>query len=140
MVREYEIQMSISEGVARVLRSEVSGGMDALRKGRAKAVRFEIVHESKTKVEVFVDKVVTTAKDSNDPAIEQAAEAEIGEERARNIEPGHCAGCGRLFVQDGKSHKPMLALYRVQPYIFTVADMSQRRIPSSDLPVAMSSI
>lgn len=43
MVREYEIQHSISEGVARVLRGEVSTGMDTLRAGRKRGVKFEVI-------------------------------------------------------------------------------------------------
>ncbi|PVI03285.1 hypothetical protein DM02DRAFT_521079 [Periconia macrospinosa] len=43
MVREYEIQHSISEGVARVLRGEVATGMDTLRAGRKRGVKFEVI-------------------------------------------------------------------------------------------------
>jgi hypothetical protein len=43
MVREYEIQHSISEGVARVLRGEVSAGMDTLRAGQKRGVKFEVI-------------------------------------------------------------------------------------------------
>ncbi|KAF2261011.1 vacuolar assembly protein-like protein [Lojkania enalia] len=43
MVREYEIQYSISEGVAKVLRGEVSAGMDTLRAGQKRGVKFEVV-------------------------------------------------------------------------------------------------
>ncbi|KAF2752252.1 vacuolar assembly protein-like protein [Sporormia fimetaria CBS 119925] len=43
MVREYEIQHSISEGVARVLRGEVAKGMDTLRAGQKRGVKFEVV-------------------------------------------------------------------------------------------------
>ncbi|CAI6339022.1 unnamed protein product [Periconia digitata] len=43
MVREYEIQHSISEGVARVLRGEVAAGMDTLRAGRRRGVKFEVI-------------------------------------------------------------------------------------------------
>jgi vacuolar protein sorting-associated protein 41 len=53
MVREYEIQHSISEGVAKVLRGEVSVGMDTLRAGQKRGVKFEIIpcdDESETTV------------------------------------------------------------------------------------------
>ena len=43
MVREYEIQHSISEGVARVLRGEVAAGMDTLRAGQKRGVKFEVI-------------------------------------------------------------------------------------------------
>jgi hypothetical protein len=43
MVREYEIQHSISEGVAKVLRGEVAAGMDTLRAGQKRGVKFEVL-------------------------------------------------------------------------------------------------
>ncbi|KAJ4348359.1 Vacuolar protein sorting-associated protein 41 [Didymosphaeria variabile] len=43
MVREYEIQYSISEGVAKVLRGEVATGMDVLRAGQKRGVKFEVI-------------------------------------------------------------------------------------------------
>lgn len=43
MVREYEIQYSISEGVAKVLRGEVATGMDTLRAGQKRGVKFEVI-------------------------------------------------------------------------------------------------
>jgi hypothetical protein len=43
MVREYEIQHSISEGVAKVLRGEVAMGMDTLRAGQKRGVKFEVI-------------------------------------------------------------------------------------------------
>ncbi|KAK5188242.1 Vacuolar protein sorting-associated protein 41, partial [Cryomyces antarcticus] len=53
MIREYEIQFSISEGVARVLRGEVAMGMDTLRAGQKKGVKFEVVHDRDGDVEVY---------------------------------------------------------------------------------------
>jgi hypothetical protein len=102
MVREYEIQASISEGVARVLRGEVSGGMDALRKGRAKAVKFEVVHEpNTTEVEIFVEPVKVEAEPTAMP-VEEVEDVRQPEE----IKPGHCAGCKKIFVEDGTSQLP----------------------------------
>ena len=43
MVREYEIQHSISEGVAKVLRGEVAAGMDTLRAGQKRGVKFQVM-------------------------------------------------------------------------------------------------
>ena len=42
LMREFEIQGSISEGVARVLRGEVAKGLEALRKGRAVGIRLNV--------------------------------------------------------------------------------------------------
>ena len=54
MMREYDVQVDISEGVARVLRGEVTAGMEILRAGRAKGVKFEVVHESQSEIELAV--------------------------------------------------------------------------------------
>ena len=42
MLREYELQDSISAGAARVLRSEVAAGMAGLHTGRKRGVRFDV--------------------------------------------------------------------------------------------------
>jgi hypothetical protein len=98
MVREYEIQASISEGVARVLRGEVSGGMDTLRKGRAKAVKFEVVHEpDNTGMEISVEPVKIEAEPKALPMEEEEVQPPEDEK------PGHCAGCRKIFAEDGKS-------------------------------------
>lgn len=117
MVREYEIQFSISEGVARVLRGEVAVGMDTLRAGQKRAVKFEVLpcHDEKNgtgnvyidiettdvdpaaaaKAAGTVDKAMpvsstTTPITGLDPA---PAEAPQGE-----APPGHCTGCHCPFT------------------------------------------
>src|SRR2546423_10232564 len=42
MIREYDLQDSISTGVAKVLQGEVAVGMEKLRKGRRKGIKFDI--------------------------------------------------------------------------------------------------
>jgi vacuolar protein sorting-associated protein 41 len=46
MIKEYEIQFSISEGVAKVFRGEVAIGMDELRAGQKRGVKFDIEEEN----------------------------------------------------------------------------------------------
>lgn len=85
MVKEYEIQHSISDGVAKVLRGEVATGMDALRAGQKKAVKFDVAASDKSgKVRIQVEDV------------DEESESESGE-----IKPGHCAGCRDGFAEDG---------------------------------------
>jgi hypothetical protein len=122
MVREYEIQHSISEGVARVLRGEVAAGMDTLRAGQKRGVKFEVIpcdnetpgHEkhrhAKGKIDVEpkgVDpataakatakadnKTTAVSSTTNAPNLDPApAEAPEGE-----APPGHCVGCHRPFT------------------------------------------
>lgn len=95
MVREYEIQGSISEGVARVLRSEVAKGMESLRSGRARALKFEIVPESETAV------AEQEHAQKSKPA--EATATEVKAEYDGIAKPGHCVHCGQAFEKNGKS-------------------------------------
>lgn len=118
MVREYEIQHSISEGVARVLRGEVAAGMDTLRAGQKKGVKFEVEicddsprhKKHKHGVDVIIKGIeparaarATAAADDKTTAVTSttnaahvdppAPEAPEGE-----APPGHCTGCHRPFT------------------------------------------
>ncbi|MCJ1477083.1 Vacuolar protein sorting-associated protein 41 [Lambiella insularis] len=104
MIREYELQDSISEGVARVLRGEVAMGMNTLRTGQKKGVRFEVVHQARP-TSRHGDKGQLKAK-----------------ERPKDVKPGHCSGCGDAFYEDDKQtllgfacghifHLPCLLIY-----------------------------
>jgi hypothetical protein len=111
-IREFEIQMSISEGVARVLRGEVTSGMDILRAGRKKGVSFEVIHETAQDVELEVKDVpftaisekaggggidvetISTPKTTKRPTSSAAARSPIP--------PGHCSACADSFHLDEK--------------------------------------
>ncbi|KAL5113611.1 Vacuolar protein sorting-associated protein 41 [Pleosporales sp. CAS-2024a] len=118
MVREYEIQNSISEGVARVLRGEVAAGMDTLRAGQKRGVKFEVEvcddrprhkkHEQGIDImakgveparaaratAMADDKTTAMTSTSNaahiDPPAPEAPEGEAP--------PGHCTGCHGPFA------------------------------------------
>lgn len=122
MVREYEIQYSISEGVARVLRGEVAAGMDTLRSGQKRGVKFEVIpsggqshrqktkhHHAKGQIDIetkgidpataakFIAKAdkTQTAVSSTTNALDPSptpAQAPEGD-----APPGHCVGCHRPF-------------------------------------------
>ena len=83
MIREHEIQFSISQGVARVLRGEVAAAMDTLRTGQKRAVKFEVA-----KLPAVPDGG-HGRKDGADPG------------------PGRCVGCGRPFLEDGMFALPL---------------------------------
>ncbi|KAI5237491.1 WD domain-containing protein [Aureobasidium subglaciale] len=92
MIREYEIQHSISDGVAKVLRGEVTSGMDVLRAGQKKAVKFEVTHEKADDVEVHVDAV---------PIINGNGVDDISANHGPK--PGYCVGCKDMFHQDAEA-------------------------------------
>ena len=98
MMREYDIQYSISEGVARVLRGEVSMGMEVLRAGRGKGVRFEVVREGRRDVEVKVVGPPTKTEDGTEVVVPKT---KAEKHDAKGVKPGHCVGCGEIFSEDG---------------------------------------
>ena len=75
VLREYAVQWSVAEGVARVLRAEVHGRMDELKKRSRRGVKFEVGIEQ---------------------AMPGAFEPETGSRGAV------CAGCHRHFGFHGK--------------------------------------
>lgn len=95
MIREYEIQYSISDGVAKVLRGEVATGMDALRAGQKKAIKFEVDHEEPGELEISVDPLFDAKRRAT---ADETISAE-GDDR----KPGHCVGCKDAFGEDGTS-------------------------------------
>lgn len=126
MVREYEIQASISDGVAKVLRSEVAAGMHALRKGRGRAVKFEVmhIHEQEEKgVEVSVKVVKPPEEEQINAAVPLSEDVEAEHEHDDEIKPGHCAGCRKLFVEDG------MYPFRKFPDHHSYADMQTEKQP-----------
>lgn len=80
MIKEYELQHSISEGVARVLKGEVGVAQNTLRSGQRKGVKFDVVHKP-------ADHVDITASDAP-PASPQ-----------QKHQPGHCVGCQEPFSE-----------------------------------------
>ncbi|KAK3949432.1 hypothetical protein QBC32DRAFT_372763 [Pseudoneurospora amorphoporcata] len=84
IMKEYEIQYSISEGVSRVLRSEVAAAMNTLRNGQRKGVKFEVgVKAGGDHVDVQPTDIPTQQPPK--PA-------------AKKYQPGHCAQCLSPFT------------------------------------------
>lgn len=97
MMRGYEIQYSISEGVARVLRGEVAAAMLERGRGMRRGIRFDIDHKNsrpKSRGAEHVDGEVAGAGESK---------KEAKQHHPTRIKPGHCAGCGKPFLEDGIS-------------------------------------
>jgi hypothetical protein len=67
ILKEYGVQWSICDGVAKVLRSEVARGMEELRKGQRRGVKFEVAIERElhlsTEVEGPATEVGGTVRD-----------------------------------------------------------------------------
>jgi len=69
IMKEHEIQYSISSGVARVLRSEVAAAQNLLRGGQRKGVKFEVAVHTPHHVDVQAKDVATTASASASAAV-----------------------------------------------------------------------
>ena len=93
MIKEYEIQHSISYGVARVLRGEVVLAQNALRSGQRKGVKFDVVHKDVGHVDVAP---------SDPPTITEgisAAGANKVLSGQKSAIPGHCVACQQPFSE-----------------------------------------
>ena len=93
MIKEYEIQHSISYGVAKVLRGEVAMAQNTLRSGQRKGVKFDVVHKPKDHVDIAVSDVPTNTEDT---APKETAK-EFSEQTHKQLEAGHCVGCHEPF-------------------------------------------
>ncbi|KAF5010702.1 hypothetical protein FDECE_3162 [Fusarium decemcellulare] len=94
MMKEHEIQYSISSGVARVLRSEVAAAQNDLRAGQRKGIKFEVVVQDAEHVDVEVKDVPT---DPENP--EQSKTHPSTDHDHRVPKPGHCAKCHEPFTE-----------------------------------------
>ncbi|KAI0150842.1 hypothetical protein GGR57DRAFT_471699 [Xylariaceae sp. FL1272] len=120
IMKEHEIQYSISSGVARVLRSEVAAAQNQLRGGQRKGVKFDIVVHSRHHVDIeakdipnppVVELSSPTATPRTDgsgtpataPAKPSSARGakdnQQPEHDHREAQPGHCAKCHEPFSE-----------------------------------------
>lgn len=75
ILKEYELQYSISEGVARIFRGEVALGLENARVRRKKAVKFDMGRSS----------------------LDKDSEASV----EPLVDSKHCVGCKKVFMEDG---------------------------------------
>ncbi|KIX06877.1 uncharacterized protein Z518_04853 [Rhinocladiella mackenziei CBS 650.93] len=90
MIREHDLQDSISSGVATVLSGEVAVGMETLRRGRRKGIKFDVLEATPRPKKPAVHDV----DGQQEHATEQQAEG------GNDAQPGHCASCHKAFHQD----------------------------------------
>lgn len=78
ILKEYELQYSISEGVARIFRGEVALGLERARMRRKKAIRFDVGRSAPP---------------------EKGGETNV----VLSADSGRCAGCNKILMEDGRS-------------------------------------
>ncbi|TDZ15273.1 Vacuolar protein sorting-associated protein 41-like protein [Colletotrichum orbiculare MAFF 240422] len=101
IMKEHEIQHSISSGVAKVLRSEVAAAQSELRSGQRKGIKFEVVVQSKEHVDVQVKDVAhpPVKAEEIEESFLQAKKTEQPGHTHQPPEPGHCAQCHESFTE-----------------------------------------
>ena len=101
IIRESDIQYSISEGVAKALKSEVSSSMDMLRAAREKGLKFEITYECQADADLTVVGSPTQVDGGN---FKHADISTITDEfeHEEELQSGHCVGCWEVFHEDDK--------------------------------------
>lgn len=93
MIRESDLQDSISSGVAQVLASEVAIAMQTLRQGRRKGIKFDAPPPKKPK------KDLSSSSDSQ-PQLDPATD---DDKTHHLLLPGRCASCHRPFSPAGET-------------------------------------
>lgn len=120
IMKEHEIQYSISSGVARVLRSEVVAAQRQLRNGQRKGIKFDVVFRSSDHVDIEVKDVpkapalellpstgtpLTNGSGTPTDSVAKTAASPITKtdhqlgHNHREAEPGHCAKCHDPFSE-----------------------------------------
>lgn len=117
IMKEHEIQYSISSGVARVLRSEVAAAQNLLRNGQRKGIKFEVVVRAEDHTDVGVGPF--PAVGPNGDGVRQGGEVGDGgvvidavnggvdspeQQKSKGAapkkwRPGHCAQCFEPFME-----------------------------------------
>ncbi|KAL7619396.1 Vacuolar protein sorting-associated protein 41 [Parahypoxylon ruwenzoriense] len=120
IMKEHEIQYSISSGVARVLRSEVAAAQSQLRNGQRRGIKFEVLVQAQDHVGAEVKEApgILAVKSSSPtatpgtdgtgtpsevqdiaPPTDNFASKQQPEHDHREWKPGHCARCHEKFTE-----------------------------------------
>ncbi|KAI2631156.1 hypothetical protein GGS21DRAFT_523532 [Xylaria nigripes] len=119
ILKEHEIQYSISSGVARVLRSEVIAAQSQLRNGQRKGIKFGVVVQSSDQLDIdskdaskasAAEASVLTSKLTNGTDSPKEIMSKTNISRATKIDkpfnngqngggPGHCASCQQPLTE-----------------------------------------
>jgi hypothetical protein len=94
LIREHDLQTSISQGAARVMQSEVALGMDTLRKGQRRGIKFNISHDEGVDG-VQLSNIAQTNGQGDDKSVSS------GSTRRAGPGQGRCGGCNAPFQPNG---------------------------------------
>lgn len=94
LIREHDLQTSISQGAARVMQSEVALGMDTLRKGQRRGIKFNISHDETADGATLPNMALTNGQ-GDDKSVSS------GSTRRASPGQGRCGGCNAPFQANG---------------------------------------
>ncbi|KJZ77621.1 hypothetical protein HIM_02798 [Hirsutella minnesotensis 3608] len=92
MMKEHELQHSISSGAVRVLRSELATAQNELRAGQRRGIKFEVVLHSASEAKPNPNKVTSGAEVIS-------VDVREDEQQRRKPQPGRCASCDEIFTE-----------------------------------------
>ncbi|OAA45383.1 Tetratricopeptide-like helical [Metarhizium rileyi] len=95
MMKEYELQHSISSGVAKVLRSELAAAQNELRLGQQKGIKFEVVQPGGDKP----PKVSGKGQAGTDEDVGNESVHPTLQHNHTASQPGRCASCHGTFTE-----------------------------------------
>ena len=95
LIREHDLQTSISQGAARVMQSEVALGMDTLRKGQRRGIKFNISGSD------ALDDVKPPNIVQPNVAAQDDMSVSSGSDKRARPGPGRCGGCNARFQPNG---------------------------------------
>lgn len=93
LLRDHDVQATISQGAAKVLQSEVAIGMDALRRGQRRGIKFDVCALPDTASPAAEEAKEKNGQNADDEGLEQG--------RTRKVTPGLCGGCLKPFNENG---------------------------------------
>ncbi|KAK4941585.1 Vacuolar protein sorting-associated protein 41 [Elasticomyces elasticus] len=92
LIREHDLQASISQGAARVMQSEVALGMDSLRKGQCRGIKFDVQEHTEQDLNL-----TPTTKTQGQGQVSEKS----GANRLATPGQGRCGGCNAAFHANG---------------------------------------
>ncbi|RAH48000.1 CLH domain-containing protein [Aspergillus brunneoviolaceus CBS 621.78] len=155
MIREHDLQASISQGAAKVLQSEVAVGMDTLRRGQRRGIKFNIIEEEGSKRPITAGTIGTTVSDAAAAATTAAAISDTITEKSTNTTipaaaaaaaagptqssassissstaspAGRCAGCSRPF----RANEKEILVGFACGHVFHLSHIHQTASPSTN--------
>jgi hypothetical protein len=99
MIKEYEIQHSISFGVAKVLRGEMAQAQNTLRSGQRKGVRFDVVHQDDDHVDISTSTIPATPTPLDCAEVFLISVPSPKPPKPTQYKAGHCIKCGEPFSE-----------------------------------------